>query len=274
VIEVLKRYYPSIWNDLVVVISDKDSVLTQWGNNNRCLTLAIPTLVGGRFSVFTAVGLFPLALVGIDIIELCTGAASYTEHALVSPDAISYKNAVFVYYWYSQGYQIYDLFLFDKRLESWGKWYRQLLAESLGKENSTHDAMTLVPTVSIGTLELHSVAQLMLGARPRIVTTFITVEKIEQDKKLPAVIESFMSEHLKSTVHELMNQGALATQKAYSVVSLPYDSITLPALTSFYVGQLVQLYIIQVLCIAELSAVNPFDQPHVELYKSFMRHLN
>lgn len=263
ILESMQNHYPQRWQELVVVISDAHSQLSSWGRDNTCLTLSIPSAIGGRYSVFTAVGLFPLAVIGIDIKALCKGASDYTSTAFQSCDNLSIKSAQFVYEQYQNGSYMYDLFLFDTRLESLGKWYRQLLAESLGKERDDGSKVTLVPSVSIGTLELHSVAQLMLGAQPNIVTTFIMVHHVEDD----IVLKN------NATVHTLMNRAGMATQKAYELVGLHYDVITIPELTPLYVGQLLQMYMMQVLYLAQLTHVNPFNQPHVELYKSIMNSM-
>lgn len=269
----VKMQYCDIWQELIVIISDSYSPITLWGHTHGCLTLSIPATIGGRFSVFTSVGLFPLAVAGIDIIQLCAGAQTYGERALATDTNTSMESALFVYEHYQKGIRIYDLFLFDKRLESVGKWYRQLLAESIGKERYDGTKVSIIPSVSIGTLELHSVAQLMLGAQPSMVTTFITVQHNENDIAIVHERDYFVQLKVPTTVHTLMNQAALATQKAYEMVGLSYDNIILPEVTPFYIGQLLQLYMMQVLYVAELTQVNPFDQPHVELYKTIMRQM-
>ena len=271
-LDIMKTVYVHRWQELVVVISDVNSSLTAWAHEHGCLALSIPSLVGGRFSVFSAVGLFPLAVAGIDIMQLCTGAREYTERAFTQANHTSVQSAQCIYQQYQQGITIYDLFLFDKRLESIGKWYRQLFAESLGKEQEDGNKIKLVPTVSIGTLELHSVAQLMLGAQPPVITTFIMVDHIKNDIRVKSD-GNFYSPGHDTTVHTLMNRAAMATQKAYEVVGLSYDVLRLPEVTPYYIGQLLQLYMMQVLYLSQLMQVNPFDQPHVELYKTIMRQM-
>lgn len=274
IIDAMQKNYSDQWHELVVIISDQLSSLTTWAHEHSCLALPIPPTVGGRFSVFTAVGLFPLALAGVDITQLCAGAREYQEKILQNDTNTSMKSARFVYEQYQKGTFIYDLFLFDKRLESVGKWYRQLLAESIGKERQDGIKVTLVPTVSIGTLELHSVAQLMLGAQPPMVTTFITVQSVKDDIAIVKSDNLLVKNTQNTTVHRLMNHAAVATQKAYEMVGLSYDVIMLPEITPYYIGQLLQVYMVQVLYLAELMSVNPFDQPHVELYKTIMRQLS
>ena len=274
ILDTLKSHYCDTWQDLVVIVSDMHSPITSWAHTYKCLTLSIPTTIGGRFSVFTAVGLFPLAIAGIDIIQFSSGAQTYGERALVTDNNVSMQNALFLFEQYQKGVKIHDLFLFDKRLESVGKWYRQLLAESIGKERHDGTKVGIVPSVSIGTLELHSVAQLMLGAQPLVFTTFITVQHNKNDIAIVVDKNSLLQSKISTTVQTLMNQAALATQKAYDMVGLSYDTIVLPEVTPFYIGQLLQLYMMQVLYLAELTQVNPFNQPHVELYKTIMRQMN
>lgn len=262
--EVFQVSYPDNWKELLVIISDETSPLTEWADKHNCMALSIPSLIGGRFSVFTAVGLFPLALCGIDVRLLCDGASSYMKYALNDPNNMSWKSAAFLHEHYNNGCIVYDMFLFHKRLESLGKWYRQLCAESLGKKRADENKMKLLPTVSIGTTDLHSVTQLMLGAQPSVVTTFVTVQSSPQGYEV---------KHHGIHLSDSMNKAAYATQKAYELVGLPYDIIILPELTPYYIGQFMQIYMVQVLYMAQMCEVNPFDQPHVELYKNIMRQL-
>ena len=134
-IDLIRRHKKN-YRNYITVTSDKDSELWNIAVTEGFNVLEIPKKVGGRYSVFSPVGLFPLGLLGIDIERLLDGAANMREACIdtnieKNPAAIS---ATIQYLHYDSGKNISDLFLFANDLESLGKWCRQLMAESLGKE--------------------------------------------------------------------------------------------------------------------------------------------
>lgn len=271
-IEQLKQHCGDNYHEYVVVTTDYDSALWQLGKQEGYTCLEIPRAVGGRYSVFSAVGLFPLGLMGIDIVNLLAGARAMrsTNYAV--------GNAATLYAHYKQGKAIHDTFLFSVNLEGIGKWYRQLMGESIGKEHNVHGNTVYVgitPTVSIGSTDLHSVGQLYLGGPRDKITTFITVGTTHAQTTVPeypqfdALVSHIQGKQL-STIMKAIVQG---TQRTYAQRSLPFISIVLPELSAFYLGQLIQLKMYEMIYLAYLLEVNPFDQPNVELYKQETRKI-
>src|SRR3989344_1756589 len=143
-----------------VVTTDKGSKLDILARELNMPVLTIPKNVGGRYSVLSNVGLFPLSLMGFDVEQLLKGALDAREKNIsndihYNPAALS---AAILYSLYKKGYVINDNFFFNAELESIGKWYRQLMGESIGKEGKG-----ILPTVYIGSTDLHSMVQLYLG---------------------------------------------------------------------------------------------------------------
>ena len=175
-IDLLRRHKKD-YKNCITVTSDKGSELWNIAVREGLNVLEIPKKVGGRYSVFSPVGLFPLGLLGIDIERLLDGArvmrdACINMNVEENPAAIS---ATLQYLHYKSGKNICDLFLFANDLESLGKWCRQLMAESLGKEfNKKGEKVNIgiTPIVSIGSTDLHSMAQLYLGGPYDKFTTF------------------------------------------------------------------------------------------------------
>ena len=218
--------------------------------------LEIPEHVGGRYSVFSAAGLFPLALVGIDIKKLLDGAGKNNKDAVVSA-AILYLNL-------KDGKEINDLFVFHSELESFGKWYKQLIGESLGK----NEEMNMLPTVSIGSTDLHSLGQLYLGGPKNRITTFVTSKddstiKIEKNREFTELVPSISGKTL-SQIVDAISEG---TKKAYSGEDLPFMEVKLKNISEYSIGQFMQFKMREVLYLGKLLNVNVFDQPDVELYK-------
>ncbi|MDP1709579.1 MAG: hypothetical protein Q8L21_01700, partial [Candidatus Komeilibacteria bacterium] len=166
------------WKKQVVITSEPESKLTAYAKAQGIDTLPNPPQVGGRFSVLSAVALFPLALAGIDINALHQGAREFLFEQSAIAAAVLYANL-------KQGKIIHDLFLFDVDLENLGKWHRQLIGESLGKAGQG-----ITPTVSIGSVDLHSAFQLYISGPKDKFTTFVTLARGE-GVKVPSIDNDF-----------------------------------------------------------------------------------
>jgi len=266
--ELLKKYRPDDYQELIVVTTDIGSPLWHVAQKESCALLEIPAKVGGRYSVFSPVGLFPLAMVGIDIEQLCAGARSMVnrclyEHVENNPSLLS---ALLQFHHYQQGVNISDLFLFSVDLEAIGKWYRQLLAESIGKEydrQNKHVLVGLTPTVSLGSIDLHSVAQLYLGGPRDKFTTFVTVGRNKHAVTVPQDADLLQGK----TFAEIMGALSEGTKQAYLKNGRPFCSVVLPEKSEFYIGQFLQFKMLEIMYLGLLCNVDPFDQPNVELYK-------
>ncbi len=259
ILTVLKKYRPADYYELVVVISDNNSSLHKQAKQENFSFLSIPKQVGGRYSVFSAVGLFPLMMVDIDCNALLAGASDILKNSLSTDLKVnqSAQSALMLYLYYQQGYRVHDSFFFAVDLEGLGKWYRQLMAESIGKEydvNGKRVCRDMLPTVSVGTGDLHSVAQLYLNGQKNIVTTFVSVEDIQKKS-------------------EYMHAFIEGTKLAYQKNGIPFSSLIVPSLDAYGIGQFMQCKMVEIIILGFLFQVNPFDQPNVELYKKEVKCL-
>jgi glucose-6-phosphate isomerase len=265
----LRHYHPSDYHQYVVVISGEHSGLADYARQKKITFLPIPEPIGGRYSVFSAVGMFVCALCGLDIEQLRLGACSVIDHlfahSLEKNDAA--LSALCIYNHYRQGDWILDYFVFMKSFAGIGGWYRQLVGESLGKERIDKTLCKLVPTVSVGSNDLHAVVQLYLGGLPPMFTQFVMCQQYIKD--VPVCAGDFGKNLSHHTYGSLMNVLFQATKRAYDERKLPYVLLQIPENSSFYVGQLLQFHMMQVVYLGTLLGVNTFDQPHVELYKKY-----
>lgn len=274
ILAVLKKYR-SDYKKLIVVTTEKDSPLWLRAEVEDFDLLEIPKQVGGRYSVFSAVGLFPLAIAGIDIEQLIAGAQSGVKLGL-SKDLeknCALLSSLLLYVHYQNTITIHDMFIFSVDLEAVGKWYRQLMGESIGKELNTHGERVLAgitPTVSLGTIDLHSVAQLYLGGPRDKFTTFVTVENGHEKIIIPTTAPHYLQN---KTLSDLMHAFIEGTQIAYQKNDRPFCSITLPEKNEFFIGQFLQLKMIEIMYLGYLLEVDPFDQPNVELYKKEVKNI-
>jgi glucose-6-phosphate isomerase len=256
----------------VIATTDKDSPLWKLAVKNRFAVLEIPKKVGGRYSVFSAVGLFPLGMLGVDIKELLKGAEVMKRQCLAlnakkNPAAIG---ASLLYNHSKAGRNIYDHFLFSTDLESLGKWYRQLLAESTGKRKTR----CITPTVSIGSTDLHSMAQLYLGGPDDkftnfVITHFNNTTKVPLYPEYNALVPNLQEKELNHIMHAIVE----GVKIAYKKEKRPFTETRLDGKSAKAIGAFMQLKMIETILLARLLDVNPFDQPAVELYKKETKRL-
>ncbi len=235
----------------------------------------IPAGVGGRFSVFTPVGLLPLACVGVDIEALLSGAAGVAEY--VCHDDLesnpAYLNAVLQYLAYQKGLSISILMPYSDRLRDLADWFRQLWAESLGKKYSLDGSVIHVgptPVKALGTTDQHSQVQLYVEGPFDKVVTFLAVESYEQDLVLPNYDASPQMSYLAGhSLAELIQAEQKATAAALVKNKRANCTISIPAVTAETLGALIYLFEVQTLFAGYLFDVDPLDQPGVEEGKHF-----
>jgi len=269
--------YNKPYQEYVVAITDENSPLWKKAQKEGISCLAVPPLVGGRYSVFSAVGLFPLGMMGVDLVALRDGAQSMKEpcsgSAIINnPAAIS---AAIVYEQYRAGYVIHDTFIFSRLLRGIADWYRQLVGESLGKADNKQGKRVnvgITPTVSVGPEDLHSVAQLYLGGPYNRMTTFLSMP--HKDDLIVATgnpFDDLIPMIRGKSFGQIMSAIERGTHRAYEHDKRPYMMIALPELSAYTIGQFMQLQMVQTMYLGFLLDINPFDQPQVELYKKETR---
>jgi len=279
-LEILKSHRPYNYYHFVVATTDENSALWKLAQEEKFTTLPIPKNVGGRYSVFSAVGLFPLCFLDIDIEELCAGAqhgfmASTHKKISKNPAAL---NAFLIAMHYKRGNIIHDTFLFSVALSSLGGWYRQLSAESVGKAYNKKKELIntgVLPTISIGSTDLHSVAQLYLAGPYNRFTTFVSVEKNQCDMILPdyKIFDILVPQIQSKTLSCIMNAILEGTKRAYYNDKRPFVSLVIPEKSAYYIGQFMQIKMIEIMYLGYLLDVNPFDQPQVESYKKETKNI-
>lgn len=263
VLDLLKNKF-SNWKDLCVVTTDKNSRL--W-NNTVAIgidVIEIPKKVGGRYSVFSPVGLFPLALCGIQIEKLLQGATLMRENCLKQGNEqnVALTSAVILYKHLTKGIAINDNFYFHMELESLGKWYRQLMGESTGKNGSG-----LTPTVSIGSVDLHSVVQLYLGGPKNKYTSFVYTNSFKEDILPASNLLTHIKEIQGKSVGNIMSAIQQGTITAYKNLNLACSETILENISEEEIGAYMQFKMMEIMFLGKLMNVNAFDQPQVELYK-------
>ena len=270
----LAKRFPSI-RSRIVITTDKDSALWKMAEKEK-IELLVHQKVGGRFSVFSTVGLFPLALAGIDVEALLEGGRDCLALCFEKENhALRFAEAI--YRAERHGATMINFFFFNPELESLGKWMRQLYAESLGKEHDKSGKVVhagITPIVSVGSTDLHSMAQLYLGGPRDKFTLFIYASeqahfKVPSRGLLPGLIkgiEGKSPEAIMSAIYE-------GVKGAYTSHKLPFGEVRLPSVSPYTLGMLLEWQMLTVMYLGELMHVNIFDQPNVEDYKKVTREI-
>jgi glucose-6-phosphate isomerase len=233
--------------------------------------LPVPDGVGGRFSVFSAVGLLPTAIVGLDVPALLLGASTMTQRFLSEPFE---RNPVLQYAAINHlmatelGKDTRVLAVWSKKLESLGMWHDQLLAESLGKQGVGPTPITVLQT-----RDLHSRGQqLREGTRDKLINNVL----VKGTRHAPIQIgmadrnEDELNQFARKTYPDLVSAAHRGTNQAYAEVARPTTDIVLPSLSEHTMGQLMQMLMLATIVEGRLLGVNPYGQPGVEAYKRNM----
>ena len=255
----------------VVVTTNEGSPLFQKAEEVGVKKLMIPELVGGRYSVFSPVGLLPLGLAGFDIESLVKGAKDMRDQCLGDENNHALISSVITNELFKKGFVISNTFVFNPEMESIGRWYRQLMGESIGKKKNRDDQEVrtgIVPMVSIGSTDLHSMAQLYFGGPRNIFHTFlnspITETVTTPNKRLFDGVTP-MIDGVKND--RLMNSILEGTQLALVGNEIPFVNVTLEEISEYSLGEYLQFKMMEIMYLAELMNLNAFDQPSVEDYK-------
>ena len=269
ILSMLKKELRDKYRENLVFTTDPEKgFLRKLGNQEKIKMFDVPPLVGGRFSVLSPVGLLPAAVAGIDIEELLAGAkkmdlvCSIEEHVEHNPAyliALSHYIANM-----RRGKTISVMMPYSEKLSSFVDWYRQLWAESLGK-----DGLGQTPVKAIGTVDQHSQIQLYReGIRDKIIT-FLQVENTDTDYRIPEELPediSYLSGH---SLHEILSKELLGTKAALIKSKVPNITISIDSISSYNIGMLIYLYELATGFSGYLYKINPFDQPAVEEGKNF-----
>src|SRR5581483_7421018 len=228
----------------------------------------------GRYSVFTAVGLLPAAIMGLDVRALLLGAAAMTRRFL---DESFEKNPVlqFAAVNYLMTTQMQKptrvLSIWSKKLEALGLWYDQLLAESLGKQNQG-----ATPLTTVQTRDLHSRGQQhQEGTRDKIINNLVLKTPVHPPIMIGMMErnEDDLNQFNRKGYPDLMAAAHQGTSEAYYEVARPTADIIMPSLSEHTLGQLLQMLMLATVVEGRLMGINPYGQPGVEPYKRNMKKL-
>lgn len=257
---------------IIATTDASEGALRQSVNAEGYQSFEIPPDIGGRYSVLTAVGLFPLAVAGVDIRSLLAGAKQ-AEEDLADPELFS--NQAYLYAAYRQvlnvrGYSLEVLASYEPAMSAFHEWWKQLFGESEGKQGKG-----IFPASVIYSTDLHSLGQYLQNGRRTLFETMLSFTEDQHKSEIPFDAENIdgLNYLADKTLHEVNKQALNATAMAHTEGGVPVLSLEIPRLDEFHAGYMIYFFMKACAMSAYLSGVNPFDQPGVELYKQNMFRL-
>lgn len=233
----------------LVFITGKSGFLREEADKNNIKTFSVPENIGGRFSVLTAVGVLPAALLGIDIDELLAGgqnlvkkfqSENFSENLpfqLAAVQFLAKKN-------------INVLMPYSAKLGSFASWFAQLLAESTGKNGKG-----ITPISTQGVTDQHSQLQLFVDGPKDKLVIFIEIKKISRDSKFG----------------KLMQAEKKGTAQSLTEKNVPNGTINIPEISAKSLGELFMLFMGATAFLGEFMEINAFNQPGVERGKELAK---
>lgn len=262
--------------NIVATTDKKTGILRQISEQEGYKTFVVPDDVGGRFSVFSAVGLLPFAMLGLDIDAMVNGIKDM-DLALKNTNInenIAAQNALIHFLMDTQkGKNLSVMMPYSSRLKYVSDWYVQLWAESLGKnkDNNGNDVnIGPTPIKALGATDQHSQIQLYNEGPNDKVINFIRVKEFDTTLEIPSIFEYTGIGYLGGkTINQLINAEADSTRVALSDYSRPTITITLDKVDAYNVAQLLYMLEVQTAIAGELYNINTFNQPGVEQAKNY-----
>ena len=255
----------TLFSNTLVITEFSNSPLFNIAKKNKCLLLEHNKNIGGRYSVFTNVGLVPAIIAGLDVEEIYKGAFETFN---------DYQNYDFLkigqIFKYQSKLNLNNnvIMTYSDSLYYFGKWYLQLWAESIGKNNKGITAIH-----SIGTTDQHSQLQLYLeGPRDKFFT-FVTTD--HKNKGLTINNDIFKDQNLKyfkdKKMGDLMQAEQMATLETFNINNFKFREINLNLINEKNIGSLMTGCIIETIASCVYFEVDPFNQPAVEQGKKLTK---
>ncbi len=276
--EVEKAGLP-IKDHFVFITDPENGFLRKEAERENVTSFPVPENVGGRFSVLTSVGLLPALLLGIDAEKLLSGAIKMKNSFLSRSfaDNLPFQIAAIQYLLSKKGKTITVMMPYAEKLFRFADWYRQLLAESIGKardEKGKEVHVGITPVNALGATDQHSQSQLYMEGPFDKLIMFLEVEDLTE-KPLPIPVPGNGEKefhYLKGVdFGSLLRTEKRATSDALTKADRPNITLRIPKIDEENLGALFLLFEGSVAFLGEFFGINAFDQPGVELSKKLTK---
>jgi glucose-6-phosphate isomerase len=264
--EFQKRKIKNYQKNFLFITELKESSISKIAKKIKAKIIAHSEKIGGRFSCFSIVGILPAIIADLNVEEIKFGAQKTVENFLKNSEEIVFCCALQLYF-YDQGVVNNVMMPYVDILKNFTDWYRQLWAESLGKNN-----FGSTPVNSMGTVDQHSQLQLYLDGPKDKLFTFI-VSKNHHNDFLIKDLAKIKTLFGKRKISEIVKIEQDTTIEILNQKKLPIRIFEIEEIDEKTIGSLMARMFLETILIAFVKKINPFDQPAVELRKKIAKRI-
>tara|TARA_Y100000590_G_scaffold448206_1_gene584517 strand:- start:2254 stop:3459 length:1206 start_codon:yes stop_codon:yes gene_type:complete len=246
-------------NRLIVITELANNALASIANKCNAEIIEHKPYIGGRYSVLSETGMFPSALMGLNILEFKNLSKIIKNKNFVN--SLIY-NVAGIYTLNSKGINNSIILNYDSDLNDLGYWYQQLVAESLGKEGKG-----INPFLSLAPKDHHSLLQLYLDGPKDKFFTFLNSSKQSYKFKISSIVPNSMKFLKNKELQSIIDKQNYATKNIFKKNGIPFREISFGKKNEKKLGEIFTFFVLETLLLARLLKVNPFDQPAVEQVK-------
>ena len=247
-------------NKLIIIAEPTDNALMVIANKYNAEIIQHKEFISGRYSVLSETGMFPAALMGLNLMKF-----KNLKRLIKNKNFIStlIQNVACIYTLISKKINNSVILNYDTNLNDLGYWYQQLVAESLGKKGKG-----INPTLSFGPKDHHSLLQLYLdGPKDKFFTFFNSSQKEDKFKVAQDIIPNNMRFLKNKNLSFIINAQCNAVKNIFKLKKIPFRQITFNKKNEEELGEIFTFFVLETILLSRLMNINPFDQPAVEEVK-------
>ena len=247
-------------NKLIIIAEPTDNALMTIANKYQAEVIEHKEFISGRYSVLSETGMFPAALMGLNLMKF-----KNLKRLIKNKNFIStlIQNVACIYTLISKKINNSVILNYDSNLNNLGYWYQQLVAESLGKKGKG-----INPILSFGPKDHHSLLQLYLdGPKDKFFTFFNSSQKEDKFKVSQDIIPNNMRFLKNKNLRFIINAQCNAVKNIFKLKKIPFRQITFNKKNEEELGEIFTFFVLETILLSRLMNINPFDQPAVEQVK-------
>ena len=247
-------------NKLIIITEITDNALMAIANKYNAEIIEHKKFIGGRYSVLSETGMFPAALMGLNLMKFKNLKRLINNKNFISS---LIQNVASIHTLNSKKINNSVILNYDSSLNDLGYWYQQLVAESLGKQGKG-----INPILSFGPKDHHSLLQLYLdGPKDKFFTFFNSSKRENKLKVARDIIPNNMGFLINKNLEFIINAQCNATKNIFKLKKIPFRQITFNKKNEDELGEIFTFFVLETILLSRLMNINPFDQPAVEQVK-------
>ena len=247
-------------NKLIIITEITDNALMAIANKYNAEIIEHKEFIGGRYSVLSETGMFPAALMGLNLMKFKNLKRLINNKNFISS---LIQNVASIHTLNSKKINNSVILNYDSSLNDLGYWYQQLVAESLGKQGKG-----INPILSFGPKDHHSLLQLYLdGPKDKFFTFFNSTKRENKLKIARDIIPNSMGFLINKNLEFIINAQCNATKNIFKLKKIPFRQITFNKKNEDELGEIFTFFVLETILLSRLMNINPFDQPAVEQVK-------